>query len=748
VRFLVLILLFISTVLEVSAQKKRAFVVGVQNYEELTTLEKTKADAEGYSSIFKDYLNFETTVLIDPSFSEFLDQFASFAATIDEGDQVAFVFSGHGWSDGSNNYVAMKDAPFRSTELALKRLTFDLQSDILSEILAKKPELVVAIVDACRDNPFDLGTKSVNKGLVPQQNIPGTIVVYSAGANEQALERLKTDDPSPYSVFTRTLLPSLKDPTKPLMRSIDEARAATTRLASGVQKAQRPAVYSDISIDFCFAGACNTNWGVETPEQTADREAWQLARDSGKKESIEAYLRQFPTGLFLADARAFLSAFELEDLNKIIERSDSAFNIGNYELAFELASEACNAGEQRSCFNVGNLYEFGKGVKEDLARARRIYEGACTNGHLPACETLALMLIDGSGGATDKARGIRLLRSTCEQGDEPSCVSLTSELLQFGSDEAALAEGMLLARRLCDDDFGVACENLAKAKGYGVGVDQDFTAAREFARKSCSLEPHSGCRLYGDLLLYDPAGPVDEVAAAAAFKTACDLNDHVACFFLAKSYEDGVGVNANMSVARDLHRKACDAEVWDSCTQIGFMAVIGLGGEKSVEVGLTDLRRACGAHNGKACGALSSLLYHGQNVATDKQGALIAAAAGCEIEDSTSCAMLAFGAIQGFITQTEPGAIMSAAESSCSNGNGFGCYALSQLWHLEIDGKKDKEKAVSIATRGCELQDGASCGFIGDAYRSGQGIRRSNSKAREYFRKACDLGDFEYCSRN
>ena len=65
-----------------------------------------------------------------------------------------------------------------------------LQSDILDELLQRKPGLVFAVIDACRDNPFDLGTKSVTKGLVVQQTVPGTLVVYAAGARQQALDRL------------------------------------------------------------------------------------------------------------------------------------------------------------------------------------------------------------------------------------------------------------------------------------------------------------------------------------------------------------------------------------------------------------------------------------------------------------------------------------------------------------------------------------------------------------------------------
>lgn len=239
--------------------ERRAFVVGVQNYDELTDLSKTISDAEGYAEVFGDELGFAVTKLIDPTFSDFLIALSDFEASIQEGDEVVFVFSGHGWSDGARNFLAMRDAPLQSTEVVLERLTFDLNDYVIDNFRARDPEVIIAIVDACRDNPFDLGTKSVTKGLVPQQTIPGTLVAYAAGANQKALDRLEPGDPSPYSVFTRALLPKLKDPQKPLMLAFDEARSETSELANTISHLQRPAIYSDVALDFCFSDNCESS---------------------------------------------------------------------------------------------------------------------------------------------------------------------------------------------------------------------------------------------------------------------------------------------------------------------------------------------------------------------------------------------------------------------------------------------------------------------------------------------------------
>ncbi|CAN0127123.1 unnamed protein product, partial [Chrysoparadoxa australica] len=172
--------------------------------------------------------------------------------------------------DGADNFLALKDAPYSSSEFALKRQTVSLSADVMAELQRRQPALLFAIIDACRDNPFDLGTKSVTRGLVRQEQLPGTLVVYAAGAGQKALDRLSPDDTSPYSVFTRSLLPKLKDPKRPLMRAVEDAKNGTTELAQSVAHTQRPAVYTDVSIDYCFAKVSCDLGGAEIDEEVSD----------------------------------------------------------------------------------------------------------------------------------------------------------------------------------------------------------------------------------------------------------------------------------------------------------------------------------------------------------------------------------------------------------------------------------------------------------------------------------------------
>lgn len=293
--------------LEASAGAKRAFIVGVGTYAELPALQKTTGDANGYADAFSNDLGFEVTRLIDPTRMKFLEAFNGFLSSIEPGDEVAFVFSGHGWSDGADNYLALTDAPLESSEFALRYETVSLSISVLAELKARKPALLFAIVDACRDNPFDTGTRSVTRGMVRQEIVPGTLVVYAAGARQKALDRLGPEDDSPYSVFTRALLPRLKDPTRPLLRSVDETRSEVAMLADTIHHEQRPAIYSDVSLDFCFAGECQLKQVLD--QETQD---WIYISSDGYTqldtcEKYRMHLGKYPDGKFAAVAKQALA---------------------------------------------------------------------------------------------------------------------------------------------------------------------------------------------------------------------------------------------------------------------------------------------------------------------------------------------------------------------------------------------------------------------------------------------------------
>ena len=258
-RVLAVICLAAAFALSASADK-RAFIVGVGDYSELTDLQKTEGDAAGYTQLFGSELGFDVaTVSGQKKRRDFVAAFDQFASSIAPGDEVVFVFSGHGWSDGADNYLSFSDAPRGVSEAVLRSETIALKQDIMSRLRARNPRVLLAIIDACRDENYDPLTKSagsLDKGIIRITANEGELILYSAAQGQTSLDRLSNSDASNYSVFTRVLLPKLRETSKPLARIANDTREEVQRLAGTISHPQRPEMMMGIDLDFCLSPPC------------------------------------------------------------------------------------------------------------------------------------------------------------------------------------------------------------------------------------------------------------------------------------------------------------------------------------------------------------------------------------------------------------------------------------------------------------------------------------------------------------
>jgi hypothetical protein len=90
----------------------------------------------------------------------------------------------------------------------------------------------IFIVDACRDNPF---ARSGGRGLGGTRGLTridapaGTFILYSAGHQQTALDRLNDADEEPTSVYARILTKKLAEPGKQLAELAREVRSEVER---------------------------------------------------------------------------------------------------------------------------------------------------------------------------------------------------------------------------------------------------------------------------------------------------------------------------------------------------------------------------------------------------------------------------------------------------------------------------------------------------------------------------------------
>ena len=194
------------------AAKRLALVVGINDYEEVTRLEKAVGDAEAVAAKL-EAVGFIVAKELNPDRRALNIALASFYNKIEYGDTVLVHFSGHGVEIDGQNYLLPADIPVpESGQVGLLKAEALALTTLVEEIGDKGAAVRILIIDACRDNPFAKSGKrslGASRGLKPVEPPKGTFIMYSAGTGQSALDRLGDTDKSPTSVYTRVLLSRL-----------------------------------------------------------------------------------------------------------------------------------------------------------------------------------------------------------------------------------------------------------------------------------------------------------------------------------------------------------------------------------------------------------------------------------------------------------------------------------------------------------------------------------------------------------
>ena len=130
---------------------------------------------------------------------------------------------------------------------------------------------------------------------------------------------------------------------------------------------------------------------------------------------------------------------------------------------FKKMLQAAEQGNVDAQFNLGVMYDNGRGVRQDYKQAVQWYRKAAEQGHADAQYNLGVAYKKGEGVRQDDAQAVQWYRKAAEQGDA----------------QAQLALGLRYAT--------------------GQGVRQDIVIAKEWFGKACDNGLQQGCDAYREL---------------------------------------------------------------------------------------------------------------------------------------------------------------------------------------------------------------------------------------------------------
>lgn len=94
----------------------------------------------------------------------------------------------------------------------------------------------------------------------------------------------------------------------------------------------------------------------------------------------------------------------------------------NYQQANLYYKKGCDTFNERvSCFNLGNNYHQGLGIRQDFAKARHYYEKGCNLNFGPACNSLGQLYYEGKGVRQNDSTAKKYCGKACDLGDQMGC---------------------------------------------------------------------------------------------------------------------------------------------------------------------------------------------------------------------------------------------------------------------------------------------------------------------------------------
>jgi hypothetical protein len=234
-----------------------ALVIGNDSYVHVAALKTAVGDASAVGDQLEK-MGFIVRRSLDVDQRAMSRALAEFDAELQPGDRALFFFAGHGFEISGSNYLLPTDVPTAQlNQIGLVRDAAFSVENVIDGVRERGARLTILVLDACRDNPFALsGRAAAATGGLARIDAPeGVFVLMSAGAKQEALDRLSDTDGEKNSVFTRTFLKQLAKPGLTLVQIAKATQVEVKNLAATIGYEQTPAYYDQVVGDVVLSDA-------------------------------------------------------------------------------------------------------------------------------------------------------------------------------------------------------------------------------------------------------------------------------------------------------------------------------------------------------------------------------------------------------------------------------------------------------------------------------------------------------------
>lgn len=222
-------------------EKRVALVIGNAGYRK-SALRNPVHDAEDMARALEN-LGFTVVRAQDADLKRMKQAIEEFASRLTPDGVALFYYAGHGVQVKGENYLIPLDADIKSeNEVSYAAVN---ANEVLAKFESARTGVGIAILDACRDNPFSRSFRSQQKGLASIDAPKGVLIAYATAPGRTA-----QDGSDRNGIYTSQLLKVLQEPNIKVEDVFKRVRVGVTNATNGEQL---PWEASSLVGDFYFS---------------------------------------------------------------------------------------------------------------------------------------------------------------------------------------------------------------------------------------------------------------------------------------------------------------------------------------------------------------------------------------------------------------------------------------------------------------------------------------------------------------
>lgn len=155
----------------------------------------------------------------------------------------------------------------------------------------------------------------------------------------------------------------------------------------------------------------------------------------------------------------------------------------DYASARNFASLSANKAEPIGQYNLGLIYEYGKGIPEDAQKAFEYYQQAANAGYAPAMTQLAGLYLKGSMGSSSPDKALEWYKKAAELGDVQALYQMGVFAEKGLVSKVDYKEALEYYQKADEAGNELASMAMASMHAQGLGTPKDYAKAEGIYKK-------------------------------------------------------------------------------------------------------------------------------------------------------------------------------------------------------------------------------------------------------------------------